>query len=219
MAFAVWSNAADTAGEARWVGEAVGLEQEWGMFAPSPPRDDGWFVTVARVANGSRFDAFRRAPLQWSKPADVFGSYGHERWLALLYNVWVGVTDAEGETNEESLELLLADFSRMLCARAPPAGAEWAREDAADAAFVAALPLYGFDVDAALAQRKPSPPPSTPSDAPPRIESLHINFIREATQPPPRAPLLDRWSLWYFNCTAGEGAVLLDGVPEGVELD
>lgn len=38
----------------QWVGSALQLDQEWAMFAPGPPRDDGWYVCfycVPRVPN------------------------------------------------------------------------------------------------------------------------------------------------------------------------
>lgn len=48
--------------------ELLGVEQRWTMFAPSPSRQDGWFVLEARTAAGST-DLLTGRPVSWSMPA------------------------------------------------------------------------------------------------------------------------------------------------------
>jgi predicted DCC family thiol-disulfide oxidoreductase YuxK len=48
------------------------LDQYWSIFAPAPPRDDGWYVAVSRLADGSEVDLFRQGqPISWDKPTDT----------------------------------------------------------------------------------------------------------------------------------------------------
>jgi predicted DCC family thiol-disulfide oxidoreductase YuxK len=47
------------------------LDQYWTIFAPSPPRDDSWFVAVSQLADGSTVDLFREGEaVIWDKPTD-----------------------------------------------------------------------------------------------------------------------------------------------------
>ncbi len=64
------------------------LEQYWGMFAPSPNRDDGWYVFEGRLRNGSRVEAFRgnREPDE-QKPASAGEFYPNERWRRYMINI------------------------------------------------------------------------------------------------------------------------------------
>lgn len=66
----------------------------WNMFAPAPLSVDGWFVVPGRLDSGERVDAFRRAPVDWEKPADVDKTYPSARWRKYLQDVrWSGDTD------------------------------------------------------------------------------------------------------------------------------
>lgn len=58
----------------------LGLDQYWGMFAPHPIADDGWYVVPGRLRSGRAVDAYRRGPLSWEKPARVSAMYPSERW-------------------------------------------------------------------------------------------------------------------------------------------
>lgn len=52
------------------------LYQNWKMFAPSPSRYDGWFVTVGILDDGREIDLFRRGgDIRWDKPKDVSGEF------------------------------------------------------------------------------------------------------------------------------------------------
>ncbi|EJN58809.1 HTTM domain-containing protein [Halogranum rubrum] len=66
----------------------------WNMFAPGPLSVDGWFVVPGRLDSGERVDAFRRAPVDWEKPADVDKTYPSARWRKYLQDVrWSGDDD------------------------------------------------------------------------------------------------------------------------------
>jgi hypothetical protein len=48
---------------------AVGLHQEWGMFAPGPPKGDSWLVFEGTLSDGRQVDALGPgAPVDWERP-------------------------------------------------------------------------------------------------------------------------------------------------------
>lgn len=63
-------------------------ERRWDMFAPSPPRSDGWYVVPGRLESGGQVDAYRRAPVQWDRPPDVAATYPTARWRKYLIGLW-----------------------------------------------------------------------------------------------------------------------------------
>lgn len=72
-----------------WFGYVLHLDQYWGMFAPYPTREDGWYVIPATLADGSEVDLFRDgATVRWEKPpADSF-YYPNQRWQKYMMNLW-----------------------------------------------------------------------------------------------------------------------------------
>jgi hypothetical protein len=62
-------------------------ENRWSMFAPDPPRADGWFVAPARLESGGRADAWNGGPVRWDRPPDVSATYPTARWRKYLENV------------------------------------------------------------------------------------------------------------------------------------
>jgi hypothetical protein len=67
---------------------AARLEQYWGMFAPAPNRDDGWYVIEGVKNNGSRVDTFHeRELLSYEKPASAVEFYPNERWRRYMMNI------------------------------------------------------------------------------------------------------------------------------------
>jgi predicted DCC family thiol-disulfide oxidoreductase YuxK len=45
------------------------LDQYWSIFAPNPPRDDGWYIAEATLKDGSKIDLFRNGnPVSLDKP-------------------------------------------------------------------------------------------------------------------------------------------------------
>lgn len=65
----------------RSVGYVLRLDQTWSMFAPSPLKDDGWYVIPGRLRSGEVVDLFRNgSPVRWDKPTSVADSYPNTRW-------------------------------------------------------------------------------------------------------------------------------------------
>ncbi|HKI38576.1 MAG TPA: HTTM domain-containing protein [Gemmataceae bacterium] len=64
--------------------KGIGIDQAWGMFAPFPNREDGWYVVEARLQNGTTVDPFRGGPVIWEKPPRISALYPSIRWAAYL---------------------------------------------------------------------------------------------------------------------------------------
>ncbi|WP_353259563.1 hypothetical protein [Prochlorothrix hollandica] len=68
---------------------ALGLDQNWKIFAPGPPREDGWYVIPGSLKNGTTVDIFRGGkPVVWAKPLFTFRSYKNEHWRKYLIGLW-----------------------------------------------------------------------------------------------------------------------------------
>jgi hypothetical protein len=75
--------------ESNWFGQTLRLDQMWGMFAPKPAADDGWYVIPGRLRDGSEVDVFANsAPVSWAKPAVVSDTFRNQRWRKYLRNIW-----------------------------------------------------------------------------------------------------------------------------------
>jgi hypothetical protein len=45
------------------------LDQYWSIFAPNPPRDDGWYIAEATLKDGSKVDLLKKGQaVSWEKP-------------------------------------------------------------------------------------------------------------------------------------------------------
>ena len=83
--------------EIDYFGFLLRVDQVWNMFAPSPTREDGWFVIPAKLADGSQVDLFRAetgrpqvpARLFHSKPTSVAASFPGIRWRKYMMNLWL----------------------------------------------------------------------------------------------------------------------------------
>lgn len=65
------------------------FDQEWGMFAPYPFKNDGWFVVEGVLENGDTVDLFREGrPVDWHKPALVSGEYKTDRWRKYMRRLY-----------------------------------------------------------------------------------------------------------------------------------
>lgn len=70
------------------VGKALGLAQQWSMFAPYPLRWDGWFVMPAELADGRTVDLWAGgAPVTWDKPLLVIDTFPTYRWRKFMVNL------------------------------------------------------------------------------------------------------------------------------------
>jgi hypothetical protein len=66
------------------------LDQYWTIFAPSPPRDDSWFVAVSRLADGTEVDLFRGGEaVSWEKPSESDRNelYQTMQWRSYFINL------------------------------------------------------------------------------------------------------------------------------------
>ncbi len=68
-------------GDIRGVGQLIGVNQNWGMFAPSVFKDDGWYVYEARTNNGQLIDIGNGGnPVNYTKPENAVSFYKNDRW-------------------------------------------------------------------------------------------------------------------------------------------
>jgi hypothetical protein len=77
------------------LGTFLGLEQHWGMFAPSPSKEDGWYVIPGELRDGQKVDLmpitrddYGVYPVSYEKPQDVPATYKNEHWRKYLENIY-----------------------------------------------------------------------------------------------------------------------------------
>ena len=77
------------------VGPFLGLDQSWSMFAPSPSKEDGWYVIPGTLRDGQQTDLMSVTrddygvhKVSWEKPQDVNATYKNERWRKYLENIY-----------------------------------------------------------------------------------------------------------------------------------
>lgn len=65
----------------RFIGYAMRLDQNWGMFAPNVFKNDGWIILEGTTAKGEHFDLLQPGqPLSFSKPASLVKTFKNDRW-------------------------------------------------------------------------------------------------------------------------------------------
>lgn len=64
----------------RSLGYLLRLDQEWRLFAPHPPKNDGWYVITGKLRNGQTVDLLTDKAVTWSKPASVSGAFKNHHW-------------------------------------------------------------------------------------------------------------------------------------------
>lgn len=72
------------------IGRVTRLDQYWSIFAPGPPKDDGWFVTVAQLEDGSEVDLLRDGnSVSWKKPTieERDRMYQNMQWRGYFINL------------------------------------------------------------------------------------------------------------------------------------
>jgi Vitamin K-dependent gamma-carboxylase len=77
------------------LGTFLGLEQHWGMFAPSPSKEDGWYVIPGELHDGQMVDLmpitrddYGVHPVSYEKPQDIPATYKNEHWRKYLENIY-----------------------------------------------------------------------------------------------------------------------------------
>ncbi len=65
----------------------LGIDQSWGMYAPYPSKDDGWFVIPGTLRGEEQVDLmgvargdFTLRQVSWEKPQYVANTYKNEPW-------------------------------------------------------------------------------------------------------------------------------------------
>ena len=94
------------------------LNQQWNMFAPTPMKDDGWFVTEANLEGGIKWDILNNKPINFNKQENVQETFPSSQWRKFLvnlridhndtYKLWFGryLCRRWNETHSKSLDLL-----------------------------------------------------------------------------------------------------------------
>jgi hypothetical protein len=63
-------------------GAPIGLNQKWGMFAPSVPRGSTWYVVPGTLYNGQQVDVYRDgAPVTLARPERGVAVYPNDHWF------------------------------------------------------------------------------------------------------------------------------------------
>ena len=62
----------------------LGLEQHWSLFAPAPPRTEGWMVAVLECDDGNEYDALTGAEVDWERPANLGDGLRSASWRLFL---------------------------------------------------------------------------------------------------------------------------------------
>ncbi|MBD2102747.1 DUF393 domain-containing protein [Leptolyngbya sp. FACHB-261] len=72
-----------------WIGRLLRLDQNWSIFAPSPPKDDGWYVMPAKLKDGTEVDLLTKNSASWDKPNSQLRSeiYQNMQWRTYLINL------------------------------------------------------------------------------------------------------------------------------------
>lgn len=73
-----------------WISRLLRIDQSWSIFAPGPPRDDGWYVTPGKLKDGSEVDILRDGqPISWEKPSikSRDAIYRNMQWRTYFINL------------------------------------------------------------------------------------------------------------------------------------
>lgn len=64
------------------------LDQRFDMFAPTPLRDDGWYVFEGKLQNKTTIDPYHNKPIvSFEKPKNLAFEYQDQRWQKYLMNL------------------------------------------------------------------------------------------------------------------------------------
>ena len=100
--------------------QALGLYQNWTMFAPHPEMTSPWPVIIGRLRDGRVVDVYNGTPRPpyWGKPKVVSRTYANYRWRRYLSNI-------EDNSYEDDLPDFGLQYGRYLCR-------QWNRDAAPD---------------------------------------------------------------------------------------
>jgi predicted DCC family thiol-disulfide oxidoreductase YuxK len=89
------------------LGNATRLDQSWSIFAPGPPKDDGWHVVMGKTVTGQEVNVLRpQDPVSFEKPTlrDRNRLYPNMQWRTFFINL-----------NRPRGEKSLTHYSDSLC--------------------------------------------------------------------------------------------------------
>lgn len=73
-----------------WVSRILRVDQSWSIFAPAPPRDDGWYMIVGKLKDGTEVDILQDGiPVNWDKPSIRVRNtiYPNMQWRTYFINL------------------------------------------------------------------------------------------------------------------------------------
>jgi predicted DCC family thiol-disulfide oxidoreductase YuxK len=73
-----------------FIGRMTRLDQSWSIFAPAPPRDDGWYVMPGQLQDGSEVNVLNKAvPVSFDKPTlgERSAIYHNMQWRTYFINL------------------------------------------------------------------------------------------------------------------------------------
>ncbi|HEY9597184.1 MAG TPA: HTTM domain-containing protein [Cyanophyceae cyanobacterium] len=73
-----------------WIGGLTRLDQSWSIFAPAPPKDDGWHIIQGKLQDGSEVDVMRgKGSVRWEKPTlkERKALYQNQQWRVYFINL------------------------------------------------------------------------------------------------------------------------------------
>jgi hypothetical protein len=74
--------------ELRFIGYALRLDQNWGMFAPGVFKDDGWYILEGITENKRSFNLFRSdKTIDYTKPENIVALFKNDRWRKYTENL------------------------------------------------------------------------------------------------------------------------------------
>ena len=94
------------------IGEYVGIDQNWGMFAPKPPSVDWWIVIECFSPTNKTFEVFRNSGLFNWKPSAINFNPPSPFYAPFYNHRWSKYWEAYVEISYESLR---PTFSLWLC--------------------------------------------------------------------------------------------------------
>ena len=90
------------------VGYFLGLDQYWTMYAPSPPREDGWWVIPGTLRGGEEVDLmsvvrndYGMREVSFEKPANIHSLDNNEHWRKYLEYITTTEYDDSPERRAE----------------------------------------------------------------------------------------------------------------------
>lgn len=64
------------------------LDQTWNMFAPTPWRDDGWYIVPGTLEDGSEIDLLTGTAITYQKPPNIAATEPNIRWRTYHTLIW-----------------------------------------------------------------------------------------------------------------------------------